>query len=169
MLSFFLAMMATPVADPMAPARDGLWACSDPDIYFKSCTVLTRYVAEDNGRYSFSSSMVLDDGHDVVLHVPGVVYLRGSRLCERYDPRHVDKTRVSVDGFDASVEDTRRARAQLKKFLRPLVGAEMCSAVSREDGNDMLQVSVTLDGKPMPAMDSHFMWVDPDDGWSVTN
>lgn len=169
MLSIALALMATPVTDPMQPARDGLWVCSDPDVYFKSCTILTRYIDEGNGRYSFKSQMVLDDGYDVVLHVPGMMQVRGSKVCERYQPRFIDSVRVTQDGFDAPAEETRWARAQLKKMTKPLLGAEMCSVVSREEGSDYHYVSVTLDGKAIPQMDSVFLWVDPADGWSVTN
>lgn len=169
MLSIAIALLAAPVADPMAPARDGLVACSDPDIYFKSCTVMTRYTSDGAGAYTFSSQMVLDDAENVLMHVPGRVVIRGAALCERYSPRLVDQVHITVDGDDATAEELRVVRGNLKDVLRPFIGKEMCTTVTTVEDSDILSSYVTIDGKRSSEMETHFMWVDPADGWSVTN
>ena len=163
LLLLALAAAAAGDADPLARARAGEAQCFHPDVLFKTCLSLEKYVVAADGSYVNRGANVvaLDSLYVIETEVP--VQVRGNAVCATMGPNHVMAGKVTLSGKPVAPEKATAVAADLRKKLAGVLGKEICTTY-QANGEGYL-ANMKIAGKPNMA--SPFIWVKPGDGYKV--
>lgn len=164
-----LAALAAPdaadPADPLAAARQGMLQCYAPDPARRTCRSLSAYVFGPDGVENRAEVLISPDG-PLVMKASTSVRVQGGAVCGPIRAQDIDASEVLFAGRPLGGARAEHAKAELKRGLAALIGAEVCTTFTPTAQGYVTHV--TVDGQPAAEMsDSPLMWVKPGDGWRV--
>jgi hypothetical protein len=162
-----LGTMALADPGPLAPARDGLVQCYEPNVEQKTCQSIASYRFETNGRILNKAETVLGDNPRIVLIAEAEVYVRDGAECssESVSPDHI--LSVEVDGLALSGDDLAGISQVIATAINEEVGeGEFCSTYHHKPDGSMTAL-VTVSEQPRADLSAVVRWVRREDGWRL--
>lgn len=160
-----LASLTQAGDDPLAPARQGMMRCYDPDRAAKTCRHTIRYLFQPDGRIVGDEVVTMQETPRIVMHMQATETVVDGMVCEKFVPEDYRTARFTIDGVevpDEELEDWQGAAIDVN-VVRP--GQTMC--LRSQLVGDVYRNQGFVDGKPMGPADWTWIWVDPAEGWRV--
>jgi len=170
-MTMFLALLAVldvQSADPLAPARTGQLQCYRPDIAARTCVALSGYARNPDGSYRNPSEIPLPIAPLTTFKSVVRVVVHDGAVCGKITAADLDAGTFFRSGKPVSAAAARPLRDVLKRTMARLIGREVCTTYTPEEGGDQLIAQVTVDGNYVQAADAPVLWVSPSDGFRVT-
>lgn len=155
------ATHAQTLADPLAPAREGMVACSSPIIESRTCRGMTEYVFSADGAITSNAMASLQDIPPIVMHISQPVSVRDGMVCGPWRASDLDTATFEIDGAPAPAEQTQALRAALREALASRFG-DACTTYTQT--GETISLSTVLNGRPLPNVNT-MIWVRPTDGY----
>jgi hypothetical protein len=161
----FWAVAATahpqPLADPLAPAREGMVACYSPITEGRTCRAIHTYVFNADDTATSVATASLQQAPSIVMRIRSTVSSRDGLVCGPQGASNVEAATFEIDGVPASLEQTQELRDAMRAALASRFG-ELCSTFSRT--GETISVASLLDGRRLPNVNT-MIWVRPTDGY----
>jgi hypothetical protein len=165
------ALCALPLAaqgtelGPLAPVAEGKVSCVSPNTAARTCSAMDTYRPGASGEIQDESAEMVSSSPLIIMTTHSRVQVNGKTECSA--PRASDITTASftVEGRPANAAQTAQLRANARAILQPMMSHKLC-AIYRPQAEGML-MTFTIDGKALPSLDRHMIWVSPEEGWKV--
>lgn len=168
LLALAVLAAATPdlARDPLAPARDGLVECGDPDDAKKTCKTMATYQSLGGGLYSTTGVATLPALGGLTVEMTIQVEVRQGAVCGAFQAADVAQAKLFKNGRALSGDEAAPILAQMEQMARPMFGQTLCDTHEAVAGG-LVKTRTTINGEPKPAMDSALRWVKPWDGYTL--
>lgn len=162
-------LLTLAASDPLAPARQGLVQCYDPDAARKLCRAIGSYEFGADGAIVSLARTRLQDSPAIVMFARSRVVIRDGKECSLGDLKETDIEKIEVNGQPLDDATLAVARTQIVAGLPDFMkgGQPLCSTYpARTDA--AMTVTVEIGGVAHPELTATVLWVNPADGWTVT-
>lgn len=165
MFGALLLLAASQAADPLAEARAGKLQCVTPNIERKRCVALASYVVRPDGSYDTVITLMIAPSPLIGMETRATGKVEGDAVCSIVHKSDYAAAKFTIDGKPADEATTNAIGAQVMGAVSTLDGKVACSR-DRVEGALMVE-EVTLDGVARPDMTQKFIWVKPEDGYTL--
>jgi hypothetical protein len=165
MLEVLFLLAASQTADPLAEARAGKLQCVTPNIETKKCLAMASYVVRPDGSFDTVITLMIAPSPLIGMETRATGKVEGEAVCSIVHKSDYAAAKFTVDGKPADEATTNAISAQVLPAIAPLDGKKACSR-DRAEGALMIE-EVTLDGVARPDMTQKFIWVKPEDGYTL--
>ncbi|NBW06794.1 MAG: hypothetical protein EBR82_02075 [Caulobacteraceae bacterium] len=161
-------LLTLAASDPLAPARQGMVQCYDPDTARKLCRAMGFYEFGADGAILNRAETRLQDAPVIVMFAHSTVVIRDGKECSVEPIRPADIDRIEIDGQPLPTDALGPVRAQIVAGLPDMLKGDqpLCSTYPAKTDGPM-QVTVDVGGVAHPELTSTVLWVRPADGWKV--
>lgn len=150
---------------PIAQAAGGDVECYSPDIEHKTCGSMDSFTLKANGSIKQIGTAVLVRSPAIVSSMESAVTIKAGRVCVFVTLEAVGHATFTIDGVQATPEQTAKLRDRMQTASRPLYNREICAAYVTD--GDTLRTEVSVDGVAQPSANEHFIWIPASDGYKV--
>jgi hypothetical protein len=149
----------------MAPAKQGLLQCQQPDELSRTCLSLSKVYQTGPSTWIYEMNTAING---IVLSMKTETFERGAELCDVIDLNDLTAATYTEYGRPASASQVAEVKAIFRDQMRPFSGKTVCTRIvpgHEASGTDVMQA--TVNAKRFPAGDYAVKWVSPRDGWRV--
>ena len=150
--------------DPLGPARSGQLQCFTPDTSRKVCDALVAYTLGP-AIQARADILMAPASLLIVMRASTPVEVRSGAVCGRVRARDIEAATFTVAG--------RPVPQQVVQFMSPQILSVMSSHINQEicatfaPNGPGFRTQVTIDGVAHPEISDSFIWVRPNEGYSV--
>lgn len=152
-------------ADPLAEARAGKQQCVTPNVEKRKCVAIASYVVREDGSFDTVVTLMIAPQPLIAMETRATGKAEGDALCSIVRKADYEASKYTIEGRPADAATASAIGAQLLPTVAAMDGKKACST-DRADGGLMVE-EVTLDGAARPDMTQRFLWVKPEDGYTV--
>ncbi|WP_213981307.1 hypothetical protein [Sphingomonas sp. dw_22] len=166
MFGTLLLIAAAHAADPLAEARAGKLQCVSPNVEAKKCLAIASYVVRPDGSFDTVVTLMIAPSPLIAMETRASGKAEGEALCSIVRKSDYEASKYTIDGKPADAATASAITAQILGTVAAMDGKKACS-IDRPDTGDLMVEEVTLDGVARPDMTQKFIWVKPEDGYTV--
>jgi len=155
---------AAPLPPMLAPAAEGKLQCFMPNTARKTCLSMATYRSTPDGGIDNPVWSALP-GTPFVMESVTKVRVFGDKLCGVTTADDIRRSKITRDGQPESAAQQNQVKALLIDAWAALLNKEVCTTV-KPDGAGFVAAGY-LDGARKDTMDQRFIWVSPNDRYSV--
>lgn len=150
---------------PLAPVAEGKVSCVSPNTAARTCSSMDIYRLGQGGEIQDENVEMVSASPLIIMTTHSRVQVAANVECSAPRPSDFATASFSVEGRPADAALTARLRSNVHAFLQPMMSHKVC-AIYRPQGEGML-MTFAIDGKALPSLDRHMIWVSPEEGWKV--
>jgi hypothetical protein len=156
----------TPVDDPLAPARQDLLLCSNPDHDAKTCNSIIRFVFQDGGSITGQSWNGVESYLPVSFKIKSKVENRNLEFCFHVTAKDIDDAAFLIGDKPAAPGDIDLLKKDVRTMLvDDIAGKQLCHRHFMD--GDKLMVRMFVDGVEDIDAASTRAWVDQAAGYAL--
>lgn len=165
MFAALFLLAAAQGVDPLAEARAGKQQCVSPNVEKRKCLAIASYVVRADGSFDTVVQVMIAPSPLVVMETRATGRTEGELICSIVRKADYEASTFTTDGKPADAATASAINAQILPTITAMDGKKACSK-DRADGSLMIE-EVTLDGVARPDMTQRFLWVRPEDGYTL--
>ncbi|MDF7774459.1 hypothetical protein P1X14_04305 [Sphingomonas sp. AOB5] len=150
--------------DPLAPAREGKLQCTMPNVAKKKCLAMTRYTPTPTGHRN-TTTVIISAAPLVTMEMSSEGTTEGEAVCGVLRHEDILAATVRIDGQPMSPADAAPLIDRMIDGLQENFGRKICTCFRAE--GDLMVSEAEIDGTPRADMKLSFLWVRPEDGYTV--
>lgn len=139
--------------------------CYEPDEAAKTCESIASYRRNPDGSYTNTALFAFMNSPLGTIEIDTLVRIKSGAVCGAIRAGDVARTKVSLSGEPAPVENADKIRSALATGWEALIDKEMCTRYMHV-GTSMFAL-VSMGEKRLSASDQEVKWIKANDGWSV--
>lgn len=163
--ALLLATLASQSApDPLAPAREGKLQCTAPNVAKKKCLAMSRYVPTATG-YRNVTIVTISGVPLITMEIAADAIIEGDAVCSVLRHEDILAAKIVAGGQEMPAADAAPLIDRMADGMKDNFGKKICTRF-RADGDAMIS-EAEIDGTPQQDMTLKFLWVKPEDGYTV--
>jgi hypothetical protein len=160
------AQSVAAVPDPLAPARSGQLQCFVPDPSRKMCRALAGYTFGPGGAIQVRGDILMAPSELlIVMRTSTPVQVRSGAVCGQVRARDIEASTFTFAGQPVPQQMVQLASPQVLSMLRSHINKEICTTFVPNGSS--FTTRLTMDGVDQPQISETFIWVRPNEGYSV--
>ncbi|MBC9031778.1 hypothetical protein IAG41_05180 [Sphingomonas sp. JC676] len=165
MFGALLLLAASQAADPLAEARAGKYQCVVPNEEKRTCLGTTSYKVTGN-TYESTTRIFLAPTPPITMELHTTGAAKDGKLCETVRLTDFQGAIVLLNNAPADEATSNAVKSQLTGAVAALDGKMACSTIKPAE-NGQLFNEVAIDGTVRPDLSQKFIWVKPEDGYTL--
>lgn len=151
--------------DPLAPAREGKLQCTAPNLAKKKCLAMSRYTPLASGGYRNTTTVIISAEPLITMEIAADATVDGGAVCGILRHEDILAATIAVGGQTMSTADAAPLIDRMANGMKDSFGKKVCTRFRAE--GDVMVSEAEIDGTPQPDMTLKFLWVRPEDGYTV--
>jgi hypothetical protein len=165
MFGVLFLLAASQAADPLLEARAGKYQCVVPNEEKKTCLGTTSYKVAGNV-YESTTRILLAAAPLITMELHTMGEAKDGKLCETVKLADFQSGTVFLNGAPADEATSNAVKSQLTAAVTALDGKLACAAIKPAE-NGLLLNEVAIDGTVRADLSQKFIWVKPEDGYTL--
>ena len=154
------------VTDPLGPARSGQLQCFAPDTARRICGALARYTWGPANAIQVGADILMEPASLlIVMRTSTSVEVRSGSVCGFVRARDIEASTFTIAGRPVPQQMVQLVSPQILSVMRSHLDQEICATFVPNGPGYTTQL--TIDAVAHPEVSKTFIWVRPNDGYTV--